>query len=171
VERYNSFGPKPFKFFNFWADHSLFLDWVGEGWNTHVEGFSMYKLYTKLKAVKRILKAKNMEVFGGLGQRVLKAKQDLDRAQASFIDSHGNMDCLRHEKEWLHAYISLSAAEENFLKQKARNNWLNLGDGNNSFFHNLVKVRNSSNLVKVLKDDAGNKIEDPGQIKNLAIGF
>jgi hypothetical protein len=119
VERYNSFGPKPFKFFNFWADHSLFLDWVGEGWNTHVEGFSIYKLYTKLKVVKKILKAKNLEVFGGLGHRVLKAKQDLDRAQAIFIASHGNLDCLSHEKECLHAYVSLSLVEENFLKQKA----------------------------------------------------
>jgi hypothetical protein len=28
VEQNSSFGPKPFKFFNFWADHNNFLDWV-----------------------------------------------------------------------------------------------------------------------------------------------
>jgi hypothetical protein len=31
IEKPVSFGPKPFKFFNFWADHKLFLDWVEEG--------------------------------------------------------------------------------------------------------------------------------------------
>jgi hypothetical protein len=147
------------------------LDWVAEGWNIHVEGFSMYTLYTRLKAVKRILKAKNVEVFAGLWQRVLKVKNDLNWAQASFVASHGNADCLKHENEFLHAYISLSLADENFMKQKARNIWLNLGDGNNSFFHKLVKVRNSSNLVKALKDEARNKVEDRGQNKSIAIGY
>jgi hypothetical protein len=54
--------------------------------------------------------------------------------------------------------MSLLTAEENLLKQKSRIQWLNLGDGNNSFFHNLVKVRNSSNLIKVLMDNEGNSI-------------
>jgi hypothetical protein len=39
-----------------------------------VEGFSMFQLYAKLKAIKTILKAKNYEVFGGLNQRVIRAR-------------------------------------------------------------------------------------------------
>jgi hypothetical protein len=31
IEKVKSFGPTPFKFFNFWADHRLFLGWVEEG--------------------------------------------------------------------------------------------------------------------------------------------
>jgi hypothetical protein len=61
-----SFGPKPFKFFNYWAEHPDFLNWVREGWNTTVCGFPMYQLYSKLKDVKKILKKANLEVFGGL---------------------------------------------------------------------------------------------------------
>jgi len=53
-------------FFNFWANHSNVLDWVEEGWKIDVEGFSMFRLYAKLKAGKRILKTKNLEVLGGL---------------------------------------------------------------------------------------------------------
>lgn len=41
----------------------------------------MYMLYSKLKAVKKILKAKNLEVFGGWEQKVMKARQDLASAQ------------------------------------------------------------------------------------------
>jgi len=88
-----------------------------------------------------------------------------------FLESHGDADCQIRERECLHAYISISAAEENFLKQKSRNRWLNLGDGNNAFFHKSVKARNSSNLIKILKDEDGNRVEDINQIKELAIGF
>jgi hypothetical protein len=73
IDHFISFGPKPIKFFNFWADHSLFLDWVKEGWSYYVEGYPMYQLYVMLKAVKRVLKIKNKEVFGELGQKVLQA--------------------------------------------------------------------------------------------------
>jgi hypothetical protein len=97
----------------------------------------MFRLYSKFKSVKNILKAKNLEVFGGLGQKVIKARQDLAQAQAAFLLSHGNANCQRRERECVHTLVSLSAAEENFMKQKSRNNWLNLGDGNTAFFHNF----------------------------------
>jgi hypothetical protein len=41
------------------------------------------------------------------------------------------------EKECLHAYVSITKVEEAFLKQKARNQWIPLGDQNNSYFHSL----------------------------------
>lgn len=42
VSSYVSYGPKPFKFFNYWADHSQFLEWIGDAWNTGVDGYSMF---------------------------------------------------------------------------------------------------------------------------------
>jgi len=54
-----SYGPKPFKYFNFWSDHQNFLQWIDEGWRVDVEGFSMFRLYTRLKSVKAVLKTKN----------------------------------------------------------------------------------------------------------------
>jgi hypothetical protein len=66
--------------------------------------------------------------------------------------SHGDEAIHRKDKECRHYYISISSAKENFLKQKSRINWLNLGDGNSAYFHKTIKVRNSSNLIKVIKD-------------------
>jgi hypothetical protein len=45
VEEYISYGPKPFKFFNFGADHSQVLIWIKESWSTEVTGYSMFRLY------------------------------------------------------------------------------------------------------------------------------
>jgi hypothetical protein len=71
----------------------------------------------------------------------------------------------------MHQFLSLMAIEENFIKQKSRNQSLNLGDNNSVFFHKIVKARNASNHVKMLKDDQGNSISDPKLIKEMAIDF
>jgi hypothetical protein len=81
VARFVSYGPKPFKFFNFWANHNYFLDWIKDAWRFDTEGYSMFRFYAKLKVVKDVLKKKNKEVYGGLGQKVSKARQDLVMAQ------------------------------------------------------------------------------------------
>jgi hypothetical protein len=171
VSSFVSYGPKPFKYFNFWADHSHFLEWIGDAWRLEVDGYSLFRFYAKLKAVRAVLKIKNKEVYGGLGPKVLQARQDLAKAQDKFISSRGIVECQRKERECLHLLVSLLAAEENFLKQKSRMKWLNLGDGNNAFFHNSVKVKNSTNLIKVLKDNKGNSIHDMMEIKSMAINF
>lgn len=98
--------------------------------------------------MKKILKVKNLECFGGLGQLVHQARQDLVVAQAKFIASHGNAEYQRKERECLHAYVSLSAAEENLLKQKSRNIWLNSGDGNNAFSINLLRLETLLTLLR-----------------------
>lgn len=61
-----------------------------------------------------------MEIFGGLNQKVLQAKAQIEQAQKEFIDSHGDSEKLEREQECLHEYVSISTAEEKFLKQKTR---------------------------------------------------
>lgn len=131
----------------------------------------MYQFYTRLKFVKAILKEKNTTVFGGISLRVERARHDSASTQTGFLEFGGSCEWLIKEKECLHHYLSLVKAEENFLRQKSRVQWVNLGDGNSAFFHKFVKTRNASNLVKILKDDEGNSFSDPRIIKDMAIEF
>jgi hypothetical protein len=78
---------------------------------------------------------------------------------------------LLKERECLHAYVSLTKAEEAFLKQKTRNQWLQLGDQNNSFFHRSLKVQQAKNTITHLWDEQGNRVEDVEQIKQVAKKF
>jgi len=48
VAKYVSYRPKPFKFFNFWAEHAQFLDWVDEGWKIEVTGYAMFRMHSML---------------------------------------------------------------------------------------------------------------------------
>ena len=83
-----NFSPKPFKFFNYWVDLANFLDWAQEAWNTNVERFPMFQLYSKLKVVKWVLNKMNVDKFGNISQRVFKARQKLELVQKQ---KFGNM--------------------------------------------------------------------------------
>jgi hypothetical protein len=147
------------------------LDWVKEGWDIQVDGVPMFQLYAKLKSVKVVLKRQNFSCFGNLKQKVLEARDNLDLAQKEVLASFGRADCLLKEKECLYVYVSITKAEESFLKQKARNQWLQLGDQNNSFFHRTLRIQNAKSTITHLWDDLGNRVEDVEQIKKVAVQF
>lgn len=52
-----SFGPKPFKFCNFWLEHVDYSEWLANCWVQKIHGVPMYRLCRKLKAFKAVLKA------------------------------------------------------------------------------------------------------------------
>ena len=86
----------------------------------------------------------NKDLFGGISQRVELIRDKLEVCQGQLLRG---IDIARNsglEQELLHEFTSISNAEEAFFKQTSRNKWLNLGDQNNTYFHNLVKVRQAN---------------------------
>ena len=67
------------------------------------------------------------------------------------------------------SYHDLAIAEEGFLKQKSRVQWLKLGDQNSSFFHKAVKARNARSALNVITMANGCRTEDPPAIKQEAV--
>ena len=165
-------GPRklyPFKFFNFWADHPDFIGLVKEAWSNEVHGTPMFKLTRKLKKVKAILKAFNFRSFGRLHERVVAAREALCQAQSAVLNNPSNHMLGENEKSCLKIYHDLAMAEEGFLKQKSRVQWLKLGDQNSSFFHKAVKARNARSALKVITMANGCRTEDPEAIKQEAL--
>ena len=74
-----------------------------------------------------------------------------------------------NEKRCLKIFHDLAYAEVGFLKQKARVQWLKLGDQNTNFSHKAIKARNSRNTIKVITLANGCRIEDPENIKQEAV--
>ena len=161
-------GPRklfPFKFFNFWADHPDFIGLVKEAWSNEIFGTPMFRLTRKLKGVKAILKALNFRSFGRLHDRVVAAREALCQAQSAVLNSSSNPMLGENEKSCLKNYHDLAIAEEGFLKQKSRVQWLKLGDQNSSFFHKVVKASNAQSALKVITMANGCRTEDPTAIK------
>lgn len=59
------------------------------------------------------------------------------------------------EKSLLTEYEETLAREENFWKQKSRENWLESGDKNTKFFHNSTKHRRLVNRITKIKTKSG----------------
>jgi len=73
VLRYSSrlWGPKPFRFNNFWLDHPGLSKIVAPSWGSReLVGWLAVRLSEKFKRLKSELKRWNVEVFGNLEFRI-----------------------------------------------------------------------------------------------------
>ena len=137
----------PFRFFNFWADSSMFLAIVEEAWNTQIVGSPPYRFCKKLKLVKVALKEFNRNHFSSIYSRSNQARANLHNIQARLRLDLGNEELKDQEHLALSDLIRLSNAEESLLKQKSRNLWIAEGDSNSAYFHNCIKARINSNKI------------------------
>ncbi|XP_071688880.1 uncharacterized protein [Rutidosis leptorrhynchoides] len=85
---------------------------------------------------------------------VIKFREDLDRIQ-KLLDAHPYSQEIRDEEiKTLKAYNDALWVEERFLRQKAKVEWLKLGNGNTSYFHKVVKAKNNrSHINAVINND------------------
>lgn len=62
-------------------------------------------------------------------------------------------------------------AEEMFLKQKYRIQWIREGDKNTSFFHRMVKMKHCKDQIKLLIDADGNRLTVYEDISSKAVRY
>ncbi|GJZ35720.1 hypothetical protein Tco_0581537 [Tanacetum coccineum] len=132
-----------------------FIPVVKRVWSNKVDGFSMFSLVSKLKMLKKPLRKLNFEQ-GNLFDKVKCLKTNLATVQAAMnADPHNNF--LREEElRVLKAYRAALKDEELFLRQKAKVEWLEVGDRNSKYFHNVVKGRRNRNRISYIEDLNGN---------------
>ncbi|XP_059639079.1 uncharacterized protein LOC132281388 [Cornus florida] len=67
----------PFRFFNYWSKNDSFLPLVESIWRSHVEGYPMFQVITKLKKLKQPLKMEFLKNFNAIKSEVQAAKDSL----------------------------------------------------------------------------------------------
>ncbi|GJT28636.1 putative RNA-directed DNA polymerase, eukaryota, reverse transcriptase zinc-binding domain protein [Tanacetum coccineum] len=114
--------PKPFKIYNFLASKSNFLKLVDSNCTRHVDGHNM----------------------------VEKLRMELDTAQKA-LDFNPAHPVLREEEgAYVQAFNVAKLDEERFLKQKAKGEWLDVGDSNSAYFHKSIKCRNQRSRIELI---------------------
>lgn len=63
-------GKRPFRFFNYLAQHNTFMQLVEEAWRKPVQGHLMQKIWAKLKKVKHVLTKLNRREFTGIENKL-----------------------------------------------------------------------------------------------------
>ncbi|XP_059310638.1 uncharacterized protein LOC132061991 [Lycium ferocissimum] len=78
---------------------------------------------------------------------------------------------LHKEKEVMLNLEKWSLLEESALKQKSRAKWIQLGDGNNKYFHAVIKERTQRKQICELTSLTGTKLTEPEVIKSEILNF
>lgn len=131
---------KPFKFFDFWADHADFIPIVNEVWRKYVKGSPMFRVCQKLKTLKPIFKSLNKKEYSEISTRVVHAKELLLSSQIRLDKDPLNSVLQNEERAACAKYVDLCSVEEKLVHQKSRVQWLGLGDRNSSFFLRALKA-------------------------------
>ncbi|GAV92663.1 hypothetical protein CFOL_v3_36041 [Cephalotus follicularis] len=147
-------GSRPFKYLNLWASHPAFLEVVQQVWAQPVEAPPLDAVGMKLRLLKRALKEFHRTHFKELETECTRLRLLIETQQAFLDVNPANAEARNKEKKLLEEFYEASGKEESYFKQKARVNWLKLGDSNSKFFHKVVKVRQARNsIVKIQKPD------------------
>ncbi|GJS63489.1 RNA-directed DNA polymerase, eukaryota, reverse transcriptase zinc-binding domain protein [Tanacetum coccineum] len=152
--------PKPFKFFNFITHKSKFLEILASQWNVAVLGHHMYQVTSKLKALKKPLR-KLVHDHGNLHDRVKKLRCELDEVQRALDLNPTDQVLCVEEAVYVQTFNEAVLDEERFLKQKAKIEWLDVGDSNSAYFHKSLKSRNQRSRIEVILNADNVEISGP----------
>lgn len=138
-----------------WAQAEEFQDVVQAGWRKRIDGVPMFMVVNKLKGMKRELKMLNKKRFSNIEQAADEALDKLKVIQGQIQSDPGNRELHRDEKGDREEYEEKNKARMSFLKQKVKQNWLEAGDVNTSYFHACLKQTRSYNYIYRLKNIEG----------------
>ncbi|XP_039014660.1 uncharacterized protein LOC120144735 [Hibiscus syriacus] len=133
-----------------------------------VHGNPMMSLFHKLKRLKTSLKTLNKECFSNISIKVKQKKAELEQFQLSTLHRIGSIDSeLRLQTE----LTALEVAENQFLKQKAKVQWLKEGDKCTKFYHSIIASKNKRDTIRILENEQGCRLETFDDISSEIIQY
>ncbi|GAB2271839.1 hypothetical protein Dimus_038936 [Dionaea muscipula] len=147
----------PVRFLNVWTEHPRFQDVVRQGWQEKDDGAIMYRVFQKLKRLKRLLRALHQSSFSCIAERIVDARSQLVQAQNLLNGAFSAENKNRAEKA-ARDLAQLLVAEDQMIKQRAKSEWVQFMDRNNKYFYSLLKARGKRGLISSLIDEQGNML-------------
>ena len=162
--------PKPFQYFHFMSNIQGFHSTVAEAWSESWYGDPLAILCRKLKNVKKALVQLNKNA-GNVHSNVTMARDDLHFFQNALTTDCNNPLLIAQESDAQLKLHSALITEEKFVHQKSRTQWLDQGDGNNSFFFNKLKANWNHNKVLAINDANGVTVFGQAEVSKVAVDY
>lgn len=163
---------KPFRFFNYLAEHPDFLPTFAEVWNStepilHSRA-ALTMLDRKMKVLKEALRALNITHYGDISNRTKQANEELCDCQNKALHDPEPETFARAtaaSEKWNH----LAHIEEKYYRQKSCVIWLQAGDQNTKYFHRVAQGRAARNMIRRLVNAQGETLLSQPEIKKEAV--
>ncbi|XP_056691786.1 uncharacterized protein [Spinacia oleracea] len=149
-------GKKLFRYYTMWKTAPNFNAIIQDVWSEQINGSKMYVLVSKLKKIKLALKELNKIGFTDIQAADIKAHQLLMEAQKAMHSNPTDQTLADLELAAIKEYKRHHQVYMDFLKQKAKMEWIKAGDENTVLFHQSIKTRNVQNQVYSIHDMHGN---------------
>ncbi|XP_060968724.1 uncharacterized protein LOC133036225 [Cannabis sativa] len=161
---------KPFRYYNFWADHPEFKQAVLESWQKPVRAVGMKALSHKLLRLKHVMKKLNREVIRDIGRRYYEAKALFLTARMQAQAHAQDLNFQQDEKEAATNFINHEKLYHSFLRQRRKVTWLSKGVENNAYFHASLKKRRMENSIISFTNEQGVVIDNFYEVVDHYIG-
>ncbi|KAK1305594.1 hypothetical protein QJS10_CPA10g00686 [Acorus calamus] len=102
---------------------------------------------------------------------IQQLRRSLEAAQESLQRDPLNSTLISRETRERILYKSLLSREESMIRQKSRQNWLQLGDSNSAFFYASFAGRKAQNTLRRVILPNGNISEDPALVKAHVVSY
>lgn len=161
---------RPFTYVNAIGSLLNFLPMVKEYWESNEKlfhsTFAMYQFNRKKSLIREI----GRDQLRNPTKRAKEAHSTLCEKQKLTLSNHSPIaiqeEAVAYEK-WLH----VAELEEDFLKQRAKLHWLDVGDQNNKTFHNSIKSRQAQKTIREIRCLDGSVAVKHEEINNEADRF
>lgn len=160
-------GTIKFKFEANWVKEVECADVVKLGWNVKCEGSYWFILARKLKNCWKMLIDWCVNNKRGNKKKIKDLLKDICVLQQGIMTLVELEQC-RDLKIQVGKALEL---KEIFWHQRARVNWINAGDKNTKFFHQITMQRRQNNKVLKIKGDDESWLEDEDEIMRAFVKF
>ncbi|KAA3486878.1 LINE-1 reverse transcriptase isogeny [Gossypium australe] len=155
---------RPFRFLAGWTMHNNFSNFVKGKWE--FKG----NMTDSLNNFTAFVKDWNRDVYGFLGNRKRKLMRSLNNIQRA-LELSTSTHLVKKEREIRDELENVLDHEDFLWRQKARCDWLQLGDRNTNFFHSRTIKRRKCNRIMSLRVDNGDWCSDQTILQNKAVEF
>ncbi|GJY71815.1 hypothetical protein Tco_0475518 [Tanacetum coccineum] len=131
-----------FRFSNFITDKEEFLPTVRSVWNKEFKGHNMYRVFQKIKALKRKLKQLSWKI-GNIFEKAEDLRKEVKQVQKEY----------------------------SLLCQKAKVEWLKEEDRNTAYFHKTIKERVHRGRIMTIRYEKGVRFENDDVVVQIVKHF
>lgn len=154
-----------------WQGHPRYKEIVAGSRGQATQGTPMFKIVTKLKRLKLVLKMFNKQEFREIRRLDAEAKEKMYSVQQMLQQEPSNADIINQEKEVRAHFNQMHKAYLSFLDQKTKIQWIKAGDENTTMFHTALKKRMSLNRVLAIENGNGQWIDHKEEITKAFIDY